>query len=116
MGVRKIQVEHLVERYPLIAEDVAGFVDSSIVRNMPSLRYPALLRAGLALTPNRKAKRGDGFDLSHLMKGLSRCDIVTADGGMTQMVTGFKLAPSDCKIFRSADRDGLQRAVEQITT
>jgi hypothetical protein len=112
VSTRQIQIERLAERYPKVAADVAGFVASPALRNMPSLRYPALLRAGLALTPNRKAKRGDGFDLSHLMKGLSRCDIITADSGMTQMVTGFKLVPAGCSIFRASDREGLTAAVK----
>lgn len=112
VSTRQLHVEHLVTRYPKVGSDVAGFVASSTLRNMPSLRYPALLRAGLALTPNRKAKQGDGFDLSHLMKGLSRCDIVTADSGMTQMVTDFKLVPAGCRIFRAGDRKGLAAAVK----
>lgn len=112
VSTRQIQIEHFVERYPNVGVDVAGFVASPELRDMPSLRYPALLRAGLALTPNRKAKRGDGFDLSHLMKGLSRCDIVTADSGMTQMVTDFKLVPAGCSIFRAGDREGLTATVK----
>ncbi len=112
MAERRIQIDHLVGRYPKIAADVEAFLGSAVLRNMPSLRYPALLRAGLVLTPKRKAKRGDGFDLSHLMKGLSRCDIVTADGGMTQMVSGFKLTPDGVSLFRSADRKGFQSSIE----
>jgi hypothetical protein len=112
VALRRSHTDRLVERYPKVGEDAAGFVASPALRTMPSLRYPALLRAGLAMTPNRKAKRGDGFDLSHLMKGLSRCDIVTADSGMTQMVTGFKLVPAGCSIFRTGDREGLTAAVQ----
>ena len=114
VSTRQIQIERLVDRYPKVGADVAGFVASPAMRNMPSLRYPALLRAGLALTPNRKAKQGDGFDLSHLMKGLSRCDIVTADSGMTQMVTGFKLVPAGCSVFRAGDREGLTAAIKAV--
>jgi hypothetical protein len=112
VSTRRIQIDHLVERYPKVGEDVAAFIASESLRNMPSLRCPALLRASLALTSNRKAKQGDGFDLGHLMKGLSRCDIVTADSGMTQMVTGFKLVPSGCRIFRAGDLEGLTAAIK----
>jgi hypothetical protein len=79
---------------------------------MPALRYPALLRAGLALTRNRVAKPGDGYDIDHLTCGLSRCDIVTADAGMTQLVRNLKLAPDGCQVFGTRDMDGLHRAVE----
>jgi hypothetical protein len=111
---KKMHAERLVQRYPKVADDLAGFVASPALRNMPSLRYPALLRAGLALTPNRKAKQGDGYDLSHLMKGLSRCDIVTADSGMVEMVTGFKLVSNECRIFRGRDVESLIAAVRGL--
>jgi hypothetical protein len=114
MSERKIHAEHLIRRYPKVAEDLAGFVGSPALRSMPSLRYPAFLRAALALTPNRKAKQGDGYDLSHLMKGLSRCDIVTADSGMVELVTGFKLVPTGCRVFRGNDVEGLTAAVREV--
>jgi hypothetical protein len=45
------------------------------------------------------------------MKGLSRCDIVTADSGMVQLVTDFKLVPPDCRVFKANNREGLTSAV-----
>ena len=114
VSMRKLQLDRLVERYAKVGEKLGEFVSSAALRNMPSMRYPALLRAGLALTPNRKAKRGDGFDLSHLMKGLSRCDIATADSGMVQLVKNFKLIPSDCAVFAARDREGLTAAIAAL--
>ncbi len=80
---------------------------------MPALRYPALLRAGLAVARNRRAKPGDGYDIDHLTVGLSRCDIVTADGGMTQLVTNHQLVPPDCRIFSTREMQEFHDAVEE---
>jgi hypothetical protein len=83
----------------------------SQLRSMPTMVLYAYLRAGLASTPGRKAKPGDGYDVNHLVRGLSRCDIVTADRGMVQMVKTYKLAPNGCQLFESSDVDGLLNAL-----
>lgn len=114
-SIRKSRCESFVERYPLIADRVQEFIRSEELRSMPALRYPALLRAAIICTPDRKPKAGDGYDISHLTKGLSRCDIVTADAGMTQLVANFKLSPPGCALFPFRDRDGLTQAVEEAT-
>jgi hypothetical protein len=79
---------------------------------MPSLMLFAYLRAGLAVTPRRTAKPGDGYDINHLIHGLSRCDIVTADRGMVEMVRARRLVPSGCQVFESSDTDGLTAALK----
>ncbi len=111
-SVRKTKIEHLVNRFPELRERPKEFVASDALRTKPSLRYPPLLRSALIHTPGRKAKRGDGYDIMHLTHGLARCDIVTADSGMTQLVTNFGLVPEGCVIVRYADIDGLCGAVE----
>jgi hypothetical protein len=94
LGIKKTRTESLVERYPAVAERVEDFVTSPVLATMPMLRFPALMHAALALTPERKPRPGDRFDISHLAKGLSRCDIVTADSGMAALCRDFKLVPN----------------------
>jgi hypothetical protein len=110
---RKAQVEHLVKRFPGLQGRAQELAASDDLRNMPSLRYPAIFRAALATMPGRRPKRGDGYDIEHLTKGLSRCDIVTADGGMTQLAKDRRLIPHECELFRFNDIDGLTAAVER---
>jgi hypothetical protein len=71
-----------------------------------------LFRAALATMRNRKFDRGDGYDIAHLTRGLSRCDIVTTDGGMTEVVRGRRLAPAGCQLFSYREMDNLHRAVD----
>jgi hypothetical protein len=101
---RKAFAEALVENYPDLTGRGAEFACSPELASMPALRYPALLRAGLAVARNRRAKPGDGYDIDHLTVGLSRCDILTADGGMTQLVNNHKLLPTGCRIFNQPSR------------
>jgi hypothetical protein len=110
---RKAQAEHLIKRFPELRGREQEFAASSELRNMPSLRYPAIFRAALATMRGRRPKRGDGYDIEHLTKGLSRCDIVTADAGMTQLAMDRRLVPSQCELLRFNDINGLTAAVER---
>jgi hypothetical protein len=62
---------------------------------MPALRYPALLHAAAATTRGRKFRGNDLYDFAHLTNGLSRCDLVTADSGMTQLCRNFRWVPME---------------------
>jgi len=84
-------VAALVRELPELRERAGDFFASLDLRMMPSFLLYACLRAGLAMTPGRTAKPGDGYDLTHLVHGLSRCDVVTADRGMVRWC-----APTDC--------------------
>lgn len=108
----KMRAQHLLERFPELRGREHEFAGSPELRNMPSLRYPAIFRAALATMRGRRPKRGDGHDIEHLTKGLSRCDIVTADAGMTQLANGHQLVAADCQLLRFNDIDGLIAAVE----
>jgi hypothetical protein len=110
---RRIQAASLLTRYPALREREAEFVTSRELRDMPSLRYPALFRAALATMQGRRPKRGDGYDIQHLTKGLSRCDIVTADAGMAQLATDRRLVPLGCELLRFNDIDGLTATIER---
>lgn len=109
---RRMFAEYLVERFPVLVDCGEEFARSDELANMPALRYPALLRAGLAVMRGRLAHRGDGYDIDHLTSGLSRCDFVTADGGMTQLVRNYKLVPTDCQLFSARERQQFHRAIE----
>lgn len=102
----------LVETFPALAERASEFVESVELGHMPSLRYPALLRAALATMSGRNAHRGDGYDIAHLTCGLSRCDVLTADGGMTELVRGRQLAPDGCAVFSRREISKFHRAVD----
>ena len=112
VGERKAFAEALVEKFPALSTRAQEFAKSDELTDMPSLRYQALLRAGLATMPRRVAQRGDGYDIDHLTGGLSRYDIVTADAGMWQLVHNHKLVPAACQIFPTRDMAGLHRAVD----
>lgn len=105
------RVRSLVLRFPQLEERAAEFAASDVFRNMPALRYPPILRAAIVIMSGRKPKRGDGHDIVHLTRGLSRCDIVTADAGMTQLCIGHKLVPEGCRLLRFNDVEGLSAAV-----
>jgi hypothetical protein len=78
-ATRESQARAFLERFPALGDRVADFKASAELRSMPTLRYPALLRAAFASDPTkRKARASDGYDIEHLTTGLSRCDIVTA--------------------------------------
>jgi hypothetical protein len=99
------RAKRLVEEHPALLEDLPGF--KVFLRRLPTLRFPALLRAGLAATPSRKMKLGDGYDITHLTRGLSRCDVVTADSGMVQLIRDRQLVPTGCTEFGVRERDKL---------
>jgi hypothetical protein len=99
--------ERIIQQYPDILQRKQDFYHSEELRAVPMLRYPALIVAALELTPGRKAKPGDVYDLKHLTLGLSRCDVVTADGAMVQACEQFYLIPDGVRLFRGNDVDGL---------
>jgi hypothetical protein len=102
----------LVEHFPALAEQAQEFAASEELSHMPALRYPALLRAGLGVMRARVAQPGDGYDIDHLSCGLSRCDLVTADGGMTQLVRNHKLVPTGCELCSTREMSEFHRAVD----
>jgi hypothetical protein len=112
-GHRLTRTKHLVERYPELGERAAEFAASDDLRHMPTLVYPALFRAALAASPGRKARPGDGYDIEHLTRGLSRCDLVTADSSMTELCRTYKLVPAGCQLFSYRELEAFQRAVEE---
>jgi hypothetical protein len=79
-------IKRLVLELPELRDRDADFFASRELRTMPSLMLHAYLRAGLAVTPGRRAWPADAYDVVHLTHGLSRCDLVTADRGMFEMV------------------------------
>ncbi len=91
-------VVDLIRRYPSLPERRQAFYESQYPRSVPMLRYPSLLIAALETLPGREAKPGDVYDSSHLATGLSRCDVVTADGGMVQLSLNYKLVPPDISL------------------
>lgn len=115
-GTRRIQMEALVRRHPEVARRPDDFRHFAPLREMPTLAFPALFRAALAATPQRRPRASDGHDISHLTHGLSRCEIVTADGGMTQLIRDYGLAPAGCQVFAFRELDDLGAAIEDRLT
>jgi hypothetical protein len=107
-------VEGLLRRVPGLAGRGAEFASSDALRTCPMLAYPALMFAALAVSPNRKARPSDRYDVSHLTKGLSRCDIVTTDRGMAHICRERKLVPSGVKLFSSAELDDLDAHLRSL--
>jgi hypothetical protein len=106
-------IKRLVLELPELRDRDADFFASRELRTMPSLMLHAYLRAGLAVTRGRRARPADAYDVVHLTHGLSRCDLVTADRGMVEMVRARKLLPVDVRLFESSDVDGLIAAVRE---
>jgi hypothetical protein len=98
LATRLARVTELTERHPGIAERPEDFRASEALRCTPTLRYPALLRAALTTARNRKAQPGDELDIEHLVRGLSRCDIATADRSMAYIVRERELIPQRCQL------------------
>src|SRR2546430_12805959 len=88
------------------------FAVSDELAHMPAIRFPALFRAAIAVRRGRKAGPGDGYDIAHLTRGLSRCDIVTADRAMTAIARERRLVPSGCQLFRTSETAEFHAAVE----
>jgi hypothetical protein len=109
-------VRSLIERFPQLKERAAEFAASDVFRNLPALRYPPILRAAIAVMRDRRPRRGDGHDIVHLTRGLSRCDIVTADAGMTQLCVNHRLVPQGCTLLRFNDVNGLSAAIARALT
>jgi hypothetical protein len=109
------QTKWLVERFPELRPHATEFAMSAELRHMPTLAYPAVIRAGIAIQPNRRADDGDGYDIGHLTKGLSRCDIVTADGGMSQLCRDRHLVPRDCVLLGYRQLSQLPDAIASIS-
>jgi hypothetical protein len=104
----------LVNRFPELRNHADSFRDCEQLRSCPSLAFPALIAAALATTPGRKAKPGDRYDQSHLMKGLARCDIVTSDSAMAQLCRDRKLVPDDVTLYSSREHEQLLSHVERL--
>lgn len=111
-GTRRIQMEALVRRHPEVGRRPDEFRRFQPLREMPRLALPALFRAALAATPERRARLSDGHDISHLTHGLSRCGIVTADGGMAQLIRDRGLAPAGCQVYAFREIDEFGAAIE----
>ena len=105
-------ITHLADEYPALVGRGYDFSQSENIRRLPSMVYPPLFRAGIAVMRGRKSDKGDGYDIDHLTKALSRCDIATADGGMTQLARDHKLVPDGCTLLPFREMAGLHRAVE----
>ncbi len=97
----------LLDTYPGLRNRLQEFLASSQLRSMPSLRYRALLFAARACVPGRKGRDGDEYDIQHLTHGLSRCDVVTADGAWTQWCRARGLVPRGVRLFSSREFDRL---------
>ena len=108
---RAIFITELVRELPELRCRDAEFFESRELRTVPSLMFHAYLRAGLESTAGRRAKPSDAYDVVHLTHGLSRCDLVTADRGMVEMVRVHGLVPRDVALFESSDVDGLITAI-----
>jgi hypothetical protein len=106
------RVAALVEKHP----DLPLRLDDLKVelRKMPTFWYPPLLRAALTCVPNRKPRPSDGYDIEHLSRGLSRCDIVTADRAMVGLAHQHGLVPGDCMLLEYSDVAGLVDAVKSV--
>lgn len=108
------RVNSIRQGFPELETRAEEFARSMFLRSSPSLSFIPLFLAGLACIPGRKAKPSDRYDLAHLTKGLSRCDIVTADGGMVQMCKDRRLIPTGVPLFRSNALDELTRHLRSI--
>jgi hypothetical protein len=106
-------IKRLVIELPELRDRDADFFASRELRTMPSLMLHAYLRAGLAATRGRRAWPADAYDVVHLTHGLSRCDLVTADRGMVEMVRARSLLPAEVRLFESSDVDDLVTAVRE---
>jgi hypothetical protein len=104
--------ELLLRQYPGLAVHAQVFVGSAELSKCPMLVYPSLIFAATIMTRGRKAKPSDRYDRAHLTRGLSRCDIVTADSGMAQMMRERKLVPRDVLLFASTEHDKLLAHIE----
>lgn len=113
-GTRRLQMERLVERHPEITRKPSEFRRFEPLRSLPTLAFPALFRAALAARSGRRARLSDGHDIAHLTHGLSRCHLVTADAGMTQLIKDFKLAPAGCQVFSYREFDQLAATIQEL--
>lgn len=107
------QTKWLIDRFPALRQRSEEFATSDELRQVPSIAYPAILRAGLAALPRRRVKPGDGYDIAHLTQGLSRCDVVTADSGMAQLCRDRTLVPSSCRLLSYRELEQLPAVIEE---
>jgi hypothetical protein len=115
MHTLKRRAESFLEHFPELRERLDEFRHSEALASVPSLRYPTLLRAGLAVMRERRPKPGDPYDIAHLTRGLSRCDLVTADSGMAQLCRERRLVPEGCELFSSRELGTLkQRLIDRL--
>lgn len=96
------EAKSLLERYPDLRGRAQEFKEFLLQGPVPALRYPALLWAGLGVvTRDRRPRPGDRHDIDHLTLGLSRCHMVTADSGMTQLCRRHPSCPARLQALRS---------------
>lgn len=108
--LRTLQLaEGLVSRFPALRDSArrAAFLSSVQLRHVPHIAYPALFLAAFAADGRRKADQNDLLDVDHLVVGLSRCDIVTADRSMLALCKNFKLVPDRCQLIHATDIETL---------
>jgi hypothetical protein len=110
---RAMFVTELVRELPELRFRDADFFVSRELRTMPSLMLQAYLRAGMEATAGRRAWPSDAYDVLHLTHGLSRCDLVTADRDMVEIVRVRGLLPTGVGLFESSDVDGLVEAIRE---
>ncbi|MBN2575229.1 MAG: hypothetical protein JXP73_11760 [Deltaproteobacteria bacterium] len=106
--------DFLLCTYPTLRNRLGEFLASRQLRCTPSLRYPALLFAALFCTLCRKVRESDVFDIQHLTQGLSRCDIVTADGAWVQWCRERNLVPGSVRLFSSRELDQLTAHLHSV--
>lgn len=104
----------ILSRFETVAAYRFEFLNSPYLQVCPALSYPSLLFAATAVTLGRREHPSDRYDRSHLMKGLSRCDVVTADRGHAQMLRERSLIPSDVQLFSSGEHAQLLACIEEI--
>ena len=113
LATRLASVTELAEQYPAIAERPEDFRASEALRCTPTFRYPALLGAALTTVRNRKAQPGDELDVEHLVRGLSRSDIATADRSIAYIMRERKLIPQRCQLVSGREGpDGIIGALD----
>jgi hypothetical protein len=89
----KVSNEGLIERHPELLKRRDDFRSFLLAGPVPALRLPALLRAALSVTRGRRPRPSDVYDVLHVTRSLSRCDIVTSDGGMVQLCRNYGSSP-----------------------
>jgi hypothetical protein len=67
--------------------------------------------ACIAIRTERRAERGDRYDINYVTTGLSRYDIVTADASMAQLARDNEPVLTDGRLFSSREMQAFDQAV-----